>query len=171
MLTAFTSGHELIGKKTRDLWMSVTAAKFGVESRGFFITRVKGFDKNPRRAIRWALNHMFKYLSKPPAVTPERLASLIAAFNGAKRVHSLGLFYGKKPKRKQKECPCPKCSSLGVVSVISFEAEMVGRSACIPRLVPIEELKSQGYMPLRDASRNAALTLGTSREESWGASS
>jgi hypothetical protein len=156
--------------QTRDLWVEVTKAEFGVESLGFYITPVKGFAKNPGHAIRRALNHMFKYVSKPPAVTPERLASLIAAFSGAKRVRSLGLFYGKKPKRERKECPCPKCSSLGIGSVIRFEGEMFGSGACIPRLVPIEELKSLGYMPLRDASRDAVLSLGASREESWGAS-
>jgi hypothetical protein len=78
--------------------MEVTKKEFGVESRGFYITAVKGFAKNPGRAIRWALNHMFKYVAKPPAVTPERLAALIAAFDTTKRVRSLGLFFGKKPK-------------------------------------------------------------------------
>jgi hypothetical protein len=163
-------GPRVDWEKTRDLWMKVTAAKFGVESRGFFITKVKGFDKNPGHAIRWALNHMFKYVSKPPAVTPERLASLIAAFDGAKRVHSLGLFFGKKPKRKKKECPCPKCSSMGIGSVISFEGEMFGSGACIPRLERIDELTARGFVPLRSAAREAVLSGGVSREESWGAS-
>ncbi|MGH9757214.1 MAG: hypothetical protein ACRD4M_05705, partial [Candidatus Acidiferrales bacterium] len=71
-------GPRLDWERTRDLWMEVTNKEFGVESRGFFITAVKGFAENPGRAIRWALNHMFKYVSKPPAVTAERLASLIA---------------------------------------------------------------------------------------------
>jgi hypothetical protein len=91
---------------------------------------------------------MLKYVSKPPAVTAERLASLIAAFNGAKRVHSLGLFYGKKPKHKKRDCPCPKCRAEGIASSISFEGSALPDGGCIPRLVLIEVLQKQGYEPL-----------------------
>jgi hypothetical protein len=155
---------------TRDIWSEVTKKKFGVESTGFYITAVKRFEENPGRAIRWALNHMFKYVSKPPAVTPQRLASLIAAFNGVKRVHSLGLFFGKKPKRKKKDCPCPKCRAMGIASPISFEGKTLENGACIPRLEPIEELRARGYVPLRDAGREAVFEMGATREDSWGAS-
>jgi hypothetical protein len=163
-------GPRLDWKRTRNLWMDVTKAKFGVASLGFFIKAVKGFSRNPGRAIRWALNHMFKYVSKPPAVTPERLAALIAAFDSAKRVHSLGLFYGKKPKREKKDCPCPKCRALGLDSFVSFEGRMFGNGACIPRLERVEELLARGYVPLREAGRDAILATGTSRQDSWGAS-
>jgi hypothetical protein len=155
-------GPRLDWHHTRDLWMEVTKGKFGVESRGFFITHVRHFKQNPGRAIRWALNHMFKYVSKPPAVTPERLAGLIAAFDGAKRVHSRGLFYGKKPKRKRKECPCPKCRAMGIASAISFEGDMLNHGGCIPRLVPIEELLARGYVSLREAGRDGVLAMGAS---------
>lgn len=155
-------GPYLDWERTRDLWMEVTRKKFGVESRGFFITAVKKFAENPGRAIRWALNHMLKYVSKPPAVTPERLASLIAAFDGARRVHSLGLFYGKKPKREKKGCPCPKCRAMGIVSTVSFEGQAFGNGACIPRLERIEELLARGYVPLREAGRDAVLAMGAS---------
>jgi hypothetical protein len=141
-------GPRLDWERTRDLWMEVTKKSVGTESRGFFITAVKRFAENPGRAIRWALNHMFKYVSKPPAVTPERLAALIAAFDGAKRVHSLGLFYGKKPKRERKDCPCPKCRAEGITSSISFEGSALPDGGCIPRLVLIEDLRKQGYEPL-----------------------
>jgi hypothetical protein len=163
-------GPYLNWERTRDLWMEVTKKKFGVESYGFFVTAVKGFAENPGRAIRWALNHMFKYVSKPPAVTPERLASLIAAFDGARRVHSLGLFYGRKPKRPKKDCLCPKCRAMGVVSTVSFEGRMFGNGACIPRLDRIEDLLARGYVPLREAGRAMVLALGSSREDSWGES-
>ena len=155
---------------TRDKWMEVTRAEFGVESRGFYIRAVKGFARNPGRAIRWALNHMLKYVSKPPAVTPERLASLIAAFDGAKRVHSLGLFFGKKPKREKKDCPCPKCRAMGIASAVCFEGKDLGNGACIPRLECIETLLSRGYVPLREAGREAVFATGATREDSWGAS-
>jgi hypothetical protein len=163
-------GPRLNWELTRDIWSEATKKKFGVESTGFYITAVRGFAENPARAIRWALNHMFKYVSKPPAVTPQRLASLIAAFNGAKRVHSLGLFFGKKPKREKKDCPCPKCRAMGIASAVSFEGKTLGNGACIPRLEPIEDLRARGYVPLRDAGREAVLAMGATREDSWGAS-
>jgi hypothetical protein len=154
-------------RRERELWVKLLEKK---ASRGFFITAVKRFAENPGRAIRWALNHMLKYVSKPPAVTPERLASLIAAFDGARRVHSLGLFYGKKPKREKKDCPCPKCRAMGIVSTVSFEGKAFGNGACIPRLERIDDLLGRGYVPLRDAGRDAVLASGVSREDSWGAS-
>ena len=155
-------GPRLDWEQTRDFWIEITKTKFGVESRGFFISAVKGFSESGR-AIRWALNHMFKYVSKPPAVTPKRLAALIAAFDGAKRVHSLGLFFGKKPKREKKDCPCPKCRAEGIPSVVCFETEFMGSGANVPRLQRIEELVSRGYIPLREAGRDAVLTMGSSR--------
>ena len=149
--------------KTRDLWMEITEKAFGEPSRGFYITAVRWFAQNPARAIRWALNHMFKYVSKPPAVTPERLALLIAAFHGTRRVHALGLFYGKKPEREKKDCLCPKCKALGIISTVSFEGRLLPNGGCIPRIVPIEELVAQGYVPLREAGRDAVLSMGEAR--------
>lgn len=139
--------------KTRDLWMHETEKRFGVASRGFWPSKTRGFSTDPEGAIRHALNHMLKYVSKPPAVTPERLASLITAFNTAKRVHSLGLFYGKKPKREKRDCPCPKCRAMGIASSISFEGDDLPNGGCIPRLVSIEDLKRQGYEPLSGDGR------------------
>lgn len=153
-------GPRLDWEKTRDLWMSATQKEFGVESFGFYIKRIHWFESNPEKAVRWALNHMLKYVSKPPAVTAERLASLIAAFDGARRVHSLGLFYGKKPKHEAKDCPCPKCKGDGIVSMISFEGRSLPNGGCIPRLEKIEVLLSQGYIPLREAGRDAVLAMG-----------
>jgi hypothetical protein len=163
-------GPRLDWESTRDTWAEVTKKKFGVESKGFYITSVKRFAENPGRAIRWALHHMFKYVSKPPAVSPERLAALIAGFDGARRVRSLGLFFGKKPKREKKDCPCPRCRALGIASAISFEGKAFGNGACIPRLEPIEQLRARGYVPLRDAGREAVLAMGALREDSWGTS-
>ena len=155
-------GPRLDWERTRDLWMEVTAKKFGTPSRGFYITAVRGFEKEPERAVRWALNHMLKYVSKPPAVSAERLASLIAAFNTAKRVHSLGLFNGKKPKHEAKDCPCPKCRKEGIVSAVSFEGRSLPNGGCIPRLEKIEVLLTRGYVPLREAGRDAVLSMGDS---------
>ena len=163
-------GPRLDWERTRDLWIANTRNTFGIESRGFYITAVRGFASNPGSAIRWALNHMFKYVSKPPAVTPERLAALIAAFDGARRVHSLGLFYGKKPQREKKDCLCPKCKAMGIVSAVGFEGRGLPNGGFIPHLESIEDLLVRGYVPLRDAGRDAVLAMGVSREESWGES-
>jgi len=146
-------GPYLDWERTRDLWMRETKKRFDVPSRGFWISKTRGFESDPERAIRHALNHMLKYVSKPPAVTAERLASLIAAFDTAKRVHSLGLFYGKKPEREKGDCPCPKCRAMGIESSVSFERDDLPNGGCIPRLVPIEDLRGQGYEPLRSDGR------------------
>jgi hypothetical protein len=163
-------GPRLDWERTRDLWMAETRGKFGVESRGFYVKAVRGFVENLERAVRWALNHMLKYVSKPPAITPERLASLIATFDGARRVHSLGLFYGEKPEREKHDCPCPKCKAMGIVSVVGFEGRSLLNGGCVPRLEQIESLLARGYVPLREAGRAAVLTMGASREDSWGES-
>lgn len=149
-------------ERTRDLWMAETEKQFGVASRGFYISVIRWFKSNPEKAVRWALNHMLKYVCKPPAVSAERLASLIAAFDGARRVHSLGLFYGEKPEREKKDCPCPKCKAIGIVSVVGFEGRSLPNGGCIPRVEQIELLLARGYVPLREAGRNAVLAMGAS---------
>jgi hypothetical protein len=161
-------GPRLDWERTRDLWMQETEKRFGLPSRGFYIAKIRVRSGDLPGAVRHALNHMLKYVSKPPAVTPERLASLIAAFNSTKRVHSLGLFYGKKPKRERRDCPCPKCRAMGIVSTVSFEgSEFLSRKAdgvfyagCIPRLLPIRALREQGYEPLSEAGRAMVLSMG-----------
>lgn len=140
-------------RRARDLWKAETERRYGVPSTGFFIRWVKGFDSDPERAVRHALRHMLKYTSKPPAVTAERLASLIAAFDGARRVHSLGLFYGRKPKREKKDCPCPRCRAMGIASAIEFDGRRLANGGCLPRLVLVEELRAGGYEDLREARR------------------
>jgi len=155
-------GPRLDWTRTRDLWMAATEKKFGVPSRGFYIRAVRGFNRDRERAVRWALNHMLKYTSKPPAVTSQRLASLIAAFDGARRVHSLGLFYGKMPKHEVRDCLCPKCRKNGTVSTVSFEGRALPNGGCIPRLERIELLVARGYVPLREAGRDAVLAMGAS---------
>lgn len=143
-------------ERTRDLWRAETAKRFGEESTGFYITAVKGFRQNPERAARWALNHLLKYLSKPPAVTADRLAALIIAFDGVKRVHALGQFYGKCPKKEMTNCPCPTCKRMGLskIGVLSFDAKILPNGGCIPRLSLLSDLQAQGYLPLTGDGRS-----------------
>lgn len=142
-------------ERTRDLWKRETAKRFGEESTGFFITAVKRFRENPERAARWALNHLLKYLSKPPAVSSERLAALIIAFDGAKRVHALGKFYGKCPKKEAANCPCPTCKRMGLqkIGTLSFDAKILPNGGSIPRLSLVSDLQAQGYLPLTGDGR------------------
>jgi hypothetical protein len=156
-------GPRLDWEKTRDLWAKETQKRFGTPSTGFYIKKVRIRGGDLPGAVRHALNHMLKYVSKPPAVTAERLASLIAAFNGAKRVHALGLFYGKKPKKKKRDCPCPKCRAHGIISTVSFEGKELPNGGCVPRLLPIAALREQGYEPLSEAGRAVVLSMGETR--------
>jgi hypothetical protein len=62
-----------------------------------------------------ALGHALKYTSKHVSrYSPERLAELELAFNGVRRVHSMGLFYNAKQTRDDAEPSatplCPLCA-------------------------------------------------------------
>jgi len=163
-------GPYLDWEKTRDLWKAETRKQFGVESSGCWVGEVRVRGGDLQGAVRHALNHLLKYVSKPPAVSSERLASLIAAFDKARRVHGLGLFHGKKPKREKQDCQCPKCKAVGVFSIISFEGQSLPGGGCIPRFAPVEDLIPEGYEELVAAGRSAVLSMGVAREDSWGES-
>lgn len=141
--------------QTRDGWVAETQKRFGSPSTGFYITEVKGLRRDPERAVRWALNHMLKYLSKPPAVTAGRLAALILSFDGAKRVHALGMFYGKCLKKEKTNCLCPTCKRMGLEEpgVLFFEGKFLPNGGSIPRLSLVRDLVAQGYLPLRGDGR------------------
>src|SRR5487761_47899 len=142
-------------KRTRDLWAAETEKRVGVPSAGFYISEVKEFRRDPERAVRWALNHLLKYLSKPPAVTAGRLAALILSFDGAKRIHALGKFYGKCPKKEKANCPCPSCKRMGLEKpgCLSFEGKVLPNGGSIPRLSLVGDLVAQGYLPLHGDGR------------------
>jgi len=148
-------GPRLDWSATRDLWTSTTEKMFGIASYGFYITEVYWFKNEPTRALCHALNRMLKYVMKPPAVSAERLADLISAFHGTRRVHALGLFYGVKTEQKRGDVSCPQCSVLGIPSVLSFEGRSLSNGGCVPRLVPISELEADGYRDLKSIRREA----------------
>jgi hypothetical protein len=66
-----------------------------------------------RRGFRAVLWHHLKYVTKPPSNDSQRLAELEVAFNGVRRVHTLGAFYNVlEPENKlEGECLCPRCNS------------------------------------------------------------
>lgn len=62
-----------------------------------------------------ALGHALKYTSKHVSTyPPERLAELELAFNGVRRVHTMGMFYNAPETKKDDEPSasplCPKCN-------------------------------------------------------------
>jgi hypothetical protein len=65
-----------------------------------------------RRGFREVLWHHLKYVTKPPSNDPGRLAELEVAFNGVRRVHTLGAFYNalESEKKVEGECLCPFCN-------------------------------------------------------------
>ncbi len=70
--------------------------------------------QSARRGFRAALWHHLKYVTKPPSNDPTRLAELESAFNGVRRVHTLGVFYNALESEKKvegEECLCPLCNS------------------------------------------------------------
>jgi hypothetical protein len=62
-----------------------------------------------------ALGHALKYTSKHVSTySPERLAELELAFNGVRRVHTMGMFYNAKETKIEDEPSatplCPRCN-------------------------------------------------------------
>lgn len=132
----------------RDTWMQETAHTFGEPSRGFYISMTPGWRADPEQAARHALNHMLKYLSKPPAVSPERIADLERAVHGVREVHALGLFYGVKiPKEKHSGHLCPACKAEGIEAHLAGEVRATSRGM-MPVYRSVAELEAAGYLEL-----------------------
>lgn len=135
-------------EKVRDAWMVETERAFGEPSRGFYISMVPSWRSNPEQAARHALNHLLKYLSKPPAVSPERIADLEKAVHKVREVHALGVFFGVKvPKEKQGPCLCPACKKAGLDSRLAGEVRATARGM-MPVYRSVVELRAAGYREL-----------------------
>jgi hypothetical protein len=85
-------GPRIDWARVRDAW-SESLRLEGLDGQGFWVTFLKGWQRNPGLVVKRALSHMLKYVSKIPAETPERIAALEVGFNGVRRVHAGGLFY------------------------------------------------------------------------------
>lgn len=132
----------------RDTWMRETERAFGEPSRGFYISMMPGWRDDPEQAAVHSLNHMLKYLSKPPAVSPERIADLEKAVHGVREVHALGLFYGVKiAKEKCGSHSCPACKAEGVEAYLAGEVRATPRGM-MPVYRSVVELEAAGYMEL-----------------------
>lgn len=93
-------GPYLEQSKISEAWLSETGCPivYIQSARGGF------------RAVLW---HHLKYVTKPPSNDPKHLAELEHAFNGVRRVHTLGGFYNALESEKKvegEECLCPFCN-------------------------------------------------------------
>lgn len=103
-----------------------------------------------RRGFRSALWHHLGYVTKPPSNDPQRLAELEVAFNGVRRVHTLGAFYNALEPEKRVEgedCLCPVCNSPLVRS----------GTYC-----PVSELSATGLRDVEEVRRERARQRGFS---------
>lgn len=79
---------------------------------GVRIEQCSAWRHNPKQSTRRALAKYFRYVTKPVAVSAERIAALEVLFNGFRRVHALKCFY-RLPRGKQGTASprCPKCGT------------------------------------------------------------
>ena len=139
-------GPRLNWHKVRDLWAEIT----GGEGLGVWLTFLKGWCHDPERVVRRAWGHLVKYVSKVPAETPQRIASLEIAFAGVRRVHSLGLFYKVAPPddqlhQFQPEDPGRRCPVCG--------ASFYWHSRPWLDMVSVEFLRAEGRRELSEVER------------------
>jgi hypothetical protein len=138
-------GPYLNWRKVRSAWKRATKG-----STGFRIKEEKNWRKDPPRGVKKALGHMLKYVSKPPAETPERIAALEVAFAGVRRVHSVGVFYNLKKITKQEDAERPAASD--------DRCPICGGAFYIPRWPPraISDLRYEGLRDLETVKRQMA---------------
>jgi|YelNatPaOPRAMG01_1025707.scaffolds.fasta_scaffold48567_2 hypothetical protein len=134
-------GSRVSWDKVRDAWVKALR-RHGLEGQGVWITFLKGWQRNPARAVRHALVHMFKYISKVPAESPERVAALEVAFNGVRRVHSVGLFYKLQRISEELKEIAPRCPDCGNPMHRAY-----GRPW---ERFPVEALESEGRVEITD---------------------
>jgi hypothetical protein len=134
-------------RKVRDAWKRATKG-----STGFRITEEKNWRRDPQRGVRKALGHMLKYVSKPPAESPDRIAALEVAFARVRRVHSVGVFYNLKKITKPEDAERP-CAG-------NDHCPICGGAFYIPKWPPtaISDLRFEGVRELETIKRQMART-------------
>lgn len=134
----------------RDIWRKETARVFGQESHGCWIKHLTGWRSDPDRAVRHALNHLLKYISKCPYQTVQRMADLESAFDGARRVHAGGLWHGLKEEDRSVRCSdvCPICRKQGKECPLYTHRAQLPNGGAIPEYWPVKLLREQGYMDI-----------------------
>ncbi len=145
-LKDWRQGWEII----RDIWEEETKRAFGEESHGFYVTHLKNWRSDPVGEIQHALNHMLKYVSKRPAKTPERMVELEKAFDGARRIHSGGIWFKlPHPVEEERGCGyCPLCEAEGIKSSLYLMRRFSSNGGEIPDYWPVEMLEAEGWRDL-----------------------
>lgn len=146
----------------RETWKHETVRFFGEKSFGFTNHVVPGWRLDPARAAKGSMRYILKYVRKPAWETVERMAQLEKAFDGARMVHVVGLWYGLKGP--EEHIPrgsgfCPICEKQGRKSSLHYLGrELLPKGGSIPQYWPVDVLQQQGYLNL-EAERHR-LRLG-----------
>ncbi|HUZ46414.1 MAG TPA: hypothetical protein VMW54_07230 [Terriglobia bacterium] len=143
----------------RDTWREETKKIFGKESHGCYITHLGDWRSNPVPAIRSALNHLLKYISKCPYDTMQRMAELEKCFDGARRVHAGGVWHGLKEAEHSRGVGyCPICKKMNLKSKLHLcDRHLLPDGGEIPEYWPVEKLKAEGWRDLEEVRRELSL--------------
>jgi len=136
----------------RDAWREESARAFGEVSHGFWLTHFRGWRRDPVKAVKHALNHCFKYVSKMPYETLERMVLFEKALDGVRRVHAVGLWFGLPRERAGSGSQyCPACAKQGRVSRLYLSRRLLPGGREIPEYWPVSVLESEGWRSLESA--------------------
>lgn len=141
----------------RDTWQEENQRIFGEPSHGCYITHLRGWRSEPVSAIKHALNHLLKYISKCPYKTLQRMVELEVCFNGARRVHAGGLWYGlAEPEHNHGSGYCPVCEKKGCKSPLFLHRRLLPNGGEIPEYWPVNLLESEGWRDIEEVRRELA---------------
>ena len=147
----------------RDAWRKESARAFGEVSHGCWLTHLRGWRRDPVSAVKHGLNHCLKYVSKLPWETNERMAMVEKAFDGARRVHAGGLWFGLAKEEGSAPGPgyCPVCAKEGRRSPLYFSRRLLPDGREIPDYWPVSLLEAEGWRDL-EAMRSGLPDKGRS---------
>jgi hypothetical protein len=141
----------------RDAWREETRRAFGEVSHGCYLTHLRGWRRDPVRVVKHALNHCFKYISKMPYETNERMAMLEKAFHGARRVHAVGLWFGlAKEAGPPPSLYCPLCAKEGRTCRLYLCRRLLPDGREIPDYWPVSLLEAEGWLDLEKLRSGSA---------------
>jgi hypothetical protein len=143
----------------RDTWREETKRAFGEESHGCYILHLRDWRSNPVPVIKHALNHLLKYVSKCPYESLERMVELEQCFDGARRIHAGGVWYGlKEPKGGHGSGYCPICAKEGRKSPLYLHRRLLPNGGEIPDYWPVKALEAEGWRDLEEVRRELGLS-------------
>ena len=150
LLTPFLPNWKEGWEVFRDAWRKESARAFGEVSHGCWLTHLRGWRRDPVSTIKHGLNHCLKYVSKMPYETNERMAVLENAFDGARRVHVGGLWFGlaKEDVPPPGPCYCPVCAKEGRCSPLYLSRRLLPDGREIPDYWPVSLLEAEGWRDL-----------------------